>query len=62
MNNRELAQWCIDNNNMNNRQAEECVLINPQKLNALKNLQWDFNELCIAYFLETAPLFWNVLV
>ena len=61
MNNKELAQWCVDNNNMNQKRAEDILLYDPQKFDELRNLQWDFNELCIAYFLETIPLFWDIV-
>lgn len=61
MTNRDLAQWCIKNNNMNKKQAEECILYDSQEFDKLRHLQWDFNELCIAYFLDTKPLFWEGL-
>lgn len=59
MNNKELAQWCIHNNNMNQKRAVDIILFDMQKFDELRNLQWDFNELFIAYFLETKPLFWD---
>lgn len=61
MNNKELAQCCIKNNNMNQKRAEDCILYNPAKYDEYRHLQWDFNELCIAYFLETNPLFWDIV-
>lgn len=57
MNNVELANWCIKHNNMNEKQAEDCILLDPDRYNRLRDLQWDFSELCIAYFIETIPLF-----
>lgn len=59
--NKELAQFCVDNNNMNKKRAENYILINQEKSDYLRNLQWDFNELCISYFLETTPQFWNMI-
>ena len=59
--NKELAQYCVKNNNMNKIIAENCILIDPKKFDSLRNLQWDFTELCISYFLETKPLFWNTV-
>ncbi len=61
MNNKEIAQWCINNNNMNQKRAEDIILFDMQKFDELRKLQWNFNELCIAYFLETKPLFWDIV-
>lgn len=59
--NKELAQFCVDNNNMNKKRAENYILIDPEKFDYLMILQWNFTELCISYFLGTTPLFWNMI-
>lgn len=46
MNNLELAQFCVDNNTANNSIKSDFI-------------EWDLIELCISYFLQCTPLFWN---
>jgi hypothetical protein len=45
LDNRELAQMCIDSNTIDMLRGD--------------NLQWQTNEMCISYFLGCIPYWWD---